>query len=183
MNHKTVTRAAAPVLGGLAALAVATSPAVAAAGNPHFIGSQTSGAVSNAGDYSVGFKEAGLASGSVEHIVASATAQTNWFCVNNAKTNPAASNKRSSTSTVAVSGDFTADKNGNVVGSLTIRGGSVVAPADFTCPSGQTLKLGSISYVGATINDWTSGASYALADGSSGCLLPNVKFNGASTCL
>jgi hypothetical protein len=49
-----------------------------------------------------------------------ATVTENWFCVNNGSSNPQASNKRTSSSTESASGQFTADQNGNVTGTLTL---------------------------------------------------------------
>jgi hypothetical protein len=161
----------------LCAMILATPAAVAQEGNPHFIGNLTKGTLSGA-DLVVNFKEAGLSSGAVETITVTATVTENWFCVNRGSAHPQASNKRTSVSTVSVSDTFTADKNGNVIGSLTIAAPS--APSDFSCPSGQTLELGSITYSDVTITDETSGATFTIGTVSSGCLLTGVRFNKVS---
>ena len=142
----------------LAALVQLTPAASAANGNAHFIGNHTSGAVSGH-DLVLSFKEAGLAAGSVETITATATVTSNWFCVNRGSSNPQASNKRTSSSTVSVSGTFTADQHGNIIGQLTIPG-PTTAPSDFSCPSGQSLELGSITFSNVSLVDNTSGARF-----------------------
>lgn len=163
----------------LAALVLVTPAASAANGNAHFIGNHTSGALSGH-DLVLSFKEAGLAAGSVETITATATVTSNWFCVNRGSSNPQASNKRTSSSTVSVSGTFTADQNGNITGQLTIPG-PTTAPADFSCPPGQSIELGSITFSNVSLVDNTSGASLNVnGTFSTGCLLPGVKFNKVS---
>jgi hypothetical protein len=174
--------------GGIAVAMFAAAPAALAAsggapGSPHFIANQTSDSISGNGSLVVQFKEAGLPSGAVEHIVVDATATANWFCVNGGAHNPAASNKRSTSTPVSASGDFgPVDKNGNLVGSLTVSSASLL-PSGFACPGGQTLTLGSVSYTDVSITDDTSGAYLALADQSSGCLLSGVKFAKGVTCV
>src|SRR5436309_16126589 len=77
----------------LASLAIVAIGATAAlAGNAHFIKSATSVQLSGA-NLSLNFKEAGLASGSVETVQASALATTTYECVNGGGHNPSASNK------------------------------------------------------------------------------------------
>lgn len=151
--------------------------AAAPNGNPHFIKNATSASLSGS-SLVVSFKEAGLPSGAVETVQVTATATENWFCVNNGSGNPQASNKRTSVSTASASGQFTADINGNITGSLTVT--APAAPAGFSCPSGQTLELGSITYSSITITDLTSGATLSLGTVSSGCLLSGVRFNKVS---
>jgi hypothetical protein len=165
------------IITGLTAMVIGIGSATAApTGSPHFIKNQTTATLSGT-SLVVSFKEAGLPSGAVETITVTATATENWFCVNNGSANPQASNKRTSTSAVSVSGTFTADINGNVTGTLTAT--APAAPSDFTCPGGQTLELGSITYSGITITDSTSGATLSLGTVSSGCLL-DVRFNKVS---
>jgi hypothetical protein len=161
-----------------AAVVLTLGAAPAMAGNPHFIKNLT-GAELNGTNLDVHFKEAGLESGSVETITASATLTETWFCVNNGGANPSASNKRTITSDVSVSGEFTADKNGNVVGTLTIES---FTPADF-CPAGQTMTLGSVTYSNVSVTDEDSGASINISGTfSTGCLLPgDVRLKGSCT--
>lgn len=84
--------------------------------------------------------------------------------------------------TRSASGTFTADKNGNVTGTLTAPSPGLQPPSGFTCPSGQDLQLGSVTYTGVSITDDTSGASLALPDVSSGCLI-NAKLPKNVSCV
>src|SRR3954462_9156846 len=122
-----------------AAAALAVSPALAANGNPHFIKNASSATLSGS-NLNCNFKEAGLASGSVETITCSATESVAYECVNGGGKNPAASNKKTFQTTVSKTGTFTADKNGNVVGSLTLQPASAQS-LGFSCPPGQTVTF------------------------------------------
>jgi hypothetical protein len=143
-----------------AAAALAASGAMAASGSPHFIKNATSASLSGA-NLVCKFKEAGLASGAVETVSCSATESITYECVNGGGKNPSASNKKTFVTTVSKSGTFTADKNGNIVGSLTLTAASA-ASLGFACPPGQTVTLVSVSYSNARVTDQTSGASLSL---------------------
>jgi hypothetical protein len=167
------------IIAVLSIMVIGTGSAMAANGKAHFIKNLTTGTLSGA-NLVVNFKEAGLASGATETITVTATITENWFCVNNGGGQPSAKNKNTSTSQGSASGQFTADINGNVTGSLTIT--APTTPSDgFTCPSGQNLELGSVSYTSITITDETSGATLSLSSVSSGCLLTDVRF-GKFSC-
>jgi hypothetical protein len=144
----------------LAVAAVAVGSASAAGGNAHFIKNASSAALSGA-NLVCKFKEAGLASGSVETVSCSATQSVVYECVNGGNKNPAASNKKTFQTTVSKTGTFTADKNGNIVGSLTLAPASA-SSLGFSCPPGQTVTLVSVTYSNVTVSDSTSGASIAL---------------------
>jgi hypothetical protein len=141
-------------------LAAAALPASAANGSPHFIKSATSASRSGT-SLVVNFKEAGLPAGSVEKVTTSATVTTVYECVNGGGLNPSASNKHSFTTTESKSGTFTANKNGNIVGSETLTVPSA-GSLGFKCPAGQTVTLVSVSYSNIRITDQTSGASIGL---------------------
>jgi hypothetical protein len=147
---------------GLAAglIVTAATGAFAANGNPHFIKNATS--VSQSGSsLVVKFKEAGLPSGAVETITTSATAKTTYECVNGGGHNPSASNKTTTVTQVSKSGTFTADKNGNVVGTQTLTP-PTASQLGFSCPPGQTVTFVGVSYSNVRITDNTSGASISL---------------------
>ena len=148
-----LTMAGAVLTGGI-------TSAFAANGSPHFIKNATSASLSGA-DLVVKFKEAGLPSGAVETITTSATATTTYECVNGGGHNPSASNKTTTVTQVSKTGVFTADKNGNVVGSLTLSP-PTATELGFTCPPGQTVTFVSVTYSNVSITDSTSGASIAL---------------------
>jgi hypothetical protein len=145
----------------VAAVAV---PAAFAGGSPHFINNATVSSISGS-SLVCNFKEAGLSAGSTETITCSATETVTYECVNNGGKNPSASNKTTFQIDAQSSGEFTADKNGNLVGSQTL---DVTSPGalNFSCPKGQTLTLVSVFYTNVTVTDNTSGASASLADQS-----------------
>jgi hypothetical protein len=145
----------------LAVAAVAAPIAAAAGGNPHFIANASSATLSGS-NLVCKFKEAGLASGSRETVTCNATQSITYECVNKGGNNPAASNKKTFATTVSKTGQFTADRNGNIVGSLTL-GPATAASIGFSCPRGQTVTLVSVTYSNVTITDSTSGASIAIA--------------------
>jgi hypothetical protein len=143
-----------------AAVALAATGASAASGNPHFIKNASSASLSGA-NLVCKFKEAGLASGSVETVTCSATQTIVYECVNGGNKNPAASNKKTFSTTVSKTGTFTADRNGNIVGTLTLAPASA-ASLGFSCPPGQTTTLVSVTYSNVSVTDSTSGATIAL---------------------
>lgn len=155
VKHVIVASAAAPLV------LVAASSAAQAGGNGHFIKSATSASMSGS-SLVVTFKEAGLASGAVETITTTATAATTYECVNGGGKNPAASNKHTYNVAASTSGTFTADKNGNLVGSQTLSPASA-STLGFSCPSGQTVTFVSISYSHITLTDTTSGATVTFS--------------------
>ena len=139
----------------LAATVLATAPAYA--GNGHFIANATSVSSSNLTTLTVNFKEAGLESGAVETIVLSAHVDATYQCINGGGHNANAGNKTSESFDLTQPGTFTAAKNGNVVGSL-----SVSVPADdpnFSCPGGQREVLTVTTWSNISLDDTTSGAS------------------------
>jgi hypothetical protein len=145
----------------VAAVAV---PAAFAGGSPHFINNATSSSISGS-SLVCNFKEAGLSAGSTETITCGATETVTYECVNNGGKNPSASNKTTFQIDAQSSGEFTVDKNGNLVGSQTL---DVTSPGalNFSCPKGQALTLVSVFYTNVTVTDSTSGASASLADQS-----------------
>jgi hypothetical protein len=156
MLRRLLTIAFLPLLMVLAV----SMPASAASGNPHFIKNATSASLSGS-SLTVNFKETGLASGAVETITTSATATTTYECVNNGGHNPAASNKTTTSTQVSTTNTFTADKNGNIVGSETLTPPSA-ASLGFSCPSGQTVTFVSVTYSNVVVTDTTSGASISI---------------------
>jgi hypothetical protein len=148
----------------LAVLVVAVAAPAAFGGSPHFIKNATSSSISGS-TLICNFKEAGLESGSTETITCSATEAVTYECVNGGGKNPSASNKTTFQVAAQSSGEFTADKNGNLVGSQQL---PVTSPGDlnFSCPSGQRLVLVSVFYTNVTVTDQTSGATASLADQS-----------------
>src|SRR4051812_18706478 len=147
------------LLGLCLAVAVAL-PASAAVGSPHFIKNASPASLSGS-SLVCKFKEAGLPSGSVETVTCNATESIAYECVNGGGKNPSASNKKAFATTVSKSGTFTADKNGNIVGTLTLSPASA-SSLGFSCPPGQTVTFVGVSYSNVSERDVTSGASIAL---------------------
>lgn len=147
-----------------AAVLLAASPAMAApagdSGNPHFIGNAMS--VSVGGDFSlsVSFKEAGLPSGAVETITAYADLDATYQCINGGGGNPADPKKTTISTQVSGSDEFSAGKNGQVVGAVSLQ---VVPAADaLSCPQGQTATLTAGTWSNIWIEDETSGATFSF---------------------
>src|SRR3954451_6129115 len=155
MRKLLVTIAAA-----IAITALAVTGASAASGSPHFIKNATSASLSGA-NLVCKVKEAGLASGAVETVSCNATENVTYECVNGGGKNPSASNKKTFATTASKSGTFTADKIGNIVGTLTLSPASA-SSLGFSCPPGQTVTFVGVTYSNVSVTDVTSGASIAL---------------------
>lgn len=140
-----------------AALLLTTT--AAQAGNAHFIASQTSASQSGS-TLTVKFKEAGLASGSVETIQISAHLDAEYSCVNNGNKVPSDPKKTTISSDFQQSGTFTAGKNGNLTGSLSVSAPAASSVLD--CPNGQRATLISAVWSDVSIDDLTSGAHLDL---------------------
>ncbi|HET7279513.1 MAG TPA: hypothetical protein VFJ22_15655 [Dermatophilaceae bacterium] len=154
----TTRRRIAATMGAAAAVfALTTAPAFA--GSAHFIGNLTSASISGM-DLKVDFKEAGLESGSVETITAAAHLDATYQCINGGANNPSDAKKTTVSAEVSQSGQFTAGKNGNVVGSLLVSAPSAASVLD--CPSGQTSTLTQVVYSNVTVTDETSGAFLSI---------------------
>jgi hypothetical protein len=144
--------------GVLAVAAALASPATA--GNAHFIKNATFASLSGS-NLVCTFKEAGLESGSTETVTCSAAASTTYECVNNGGHNPSASNKTTTNSQVQGSGEFTADRSGNIAGSVTLSPPSA-SDLGFSCPSGQTVTFVGVTYSSVSLSDEDSGASTTI---------------------
>ena len=139
---------------------IALSAQAAFAGNAHFIKNATF-ATRSGDNLVVQFKETGLESGSVETITASADVTAVFQCVNGGNNVPSDPKKTTIQTRASASGQFGADKNGNVQGSLTINPPSA-ADVGFSCPNGQTATRTSVAYSNVSISDATSGATFAI---------------------
>ena len=142
----------------VAAVGLGAAAPAYGAGNAHFV--KASASLSGA-DLVASFKEAGLASGSVETVTLQAQEGVAYECVNGGGKNPSASNKQVFATTGAVSGAFTADRNGNINGSLSLAPASA-AELGFSCPPGQRTTFVSVTYSGVRLVDTTSGAQASL---------------------
>ena len=119
----------------------------AQADSPHFI--TASASINDAGQLVCTFKEAGLGNTlTTANISCSADATAVYQCFNNGGNHPKAGNKETVGGPVSNSGTFPV-RNGQTTGSLTV---DPPGPGDFTCPSGQTLYLQSVSYTNIVLS-------------------------------
>ena len=139
----------------LGTIILSIGPTQAANGNAHFVKTSASASGSS---LTVTFKEAGLSSGSVETVTATADWTAQFACFNGGGNHPKASNKETFSGSSSGSGEFTADRNGNINGSVTVLA-PTISNNDFTCPAGQTEALTYIQWSNISITDETSGAS------------------------
>jgi hypothetical protein len=131
------------------------TPALAA--NPHF----TSASAARSGNALVcSFKEAGLGNRVTVDITCSATANTQYSCVNNGGKIPKDAKKTTISQEVSESGTFTSGDNGQVTGTLTIQAPPSPPPSSvLSCPSGQQATLIGVTYTNVKVIDTTNGAS------------------------
>ena len=168
LMRRHVPKLSAMLLAALLALALSVS--VAFAESPHFI---SASAKLSGANLVVSFKEAGLGTNQLINYTASADATAVYVCVNNGGGNPSAKNKTQVSGPVSASGTFSSCKNGNVTASLTL---SPPSAGGFSCPSGQSLELASVSYTNVAISDTTNGVTEPISGTfSTGCLLPDVR--------
>ena len=135
------------LLAVLTALVLTVSSVFAVAAKFHDVSSSVNGD----GALVVSWDERGVGEGDISYtLTADATAL--WACFNRGGKNPAAQNKRSVEGDVAAAGDF-ASKNGRVQGTLV---SGPLDPGDFSCPSGQVMRLASVSYTNIVLTDVTN---------------------------
>jgi len=150
------------IIAALSTMIVAVMISTAfAGGSPHFVKNATDAYIHMMGCLHADFKEVGLSSGAVETIVLKGTAAVTFVSVNKGGNQPEASNKQTYVVEVKESGEFTADKNGNVTGFVCIPP-PTAADVGFRVPKGQTSVFVSIIYTNVMIVDETSGASISL---------------------
>jgi hypothetical protein len=117
-------------------------------GNPHFQFADNS--VNTAGTLTTSFKEVGLGTGiSSVTITLNADASALYQCFNNGGNHPKAGNKETVSAHLQTSGSFPVS-NGNATGSLSV---GPPSPGGFTCPSGQTLFLQTVTYSNTILSD------------------------------
>jgi hypothetical protein len=140
-------RRAAAIL-ALAALLLVAMATAAFADSPHFLFANSS-ISSSTGALSVDFKEAGLGTTvTTEQVTLKvATAAADYQCFNNGGNHPKAGNKEHVEMSLTTSGTFPV-RNGQTTGTISAGPPSQGA---FTCPSGQSLFLQSVTYSGITV--------------------------------
>jgi hypothetical protein len=85
-------------------------------------------------------------------------------CFNNGGNHPKAGNKETVTTSLTTTGTFPV-RNGQTTGSLSV---GPPSQGDFSCPSGQSLFLQTVTYSGITVSDATGNSLGATPDPISG---------------
>lgn len=143
-------------------LLLATMPWVTlATGGAHFFHDTTDSIADNSA-LSIHIDEAGVGQQQVNYTLDVVTASATYACINGGGKHPSAANKQTFSSSVA-SGFAETPQNGRVDVTTTINGTPLSADG-FSCPSGQTMVLASVSYSGITLTDTTNGVSTTLPD-------------------
>lgn len=144
----------------IAAFASLVMTATAAlADSPHFLFANNS--VGSTGALTTSFKEVGLGTGTTSvTITLKADASALYQCFNNGGNHPKAGNKETVSAALQTSGNFQV-RNGQTTGSLTV---GPPGPGSFSCPSGQTLFLQSVTYSNTFVSDAAGNTIHATPD-------------------
>ena len=152
-------------------LAIGLTAGIALADSPHFLFANSSVSTST-GALTVSFKEVGLGNtATTEEVTLSvANATAVYQCWNNGGKHPKAGNKE--TVSHALVGTDTFDvRNGSTTGTISV---GPPDQGDFSCPSGQTLFLESVTYAGIFVTGSASDTLQATPDPVGGTLSPHI---------
>ena len=153
------------VVGALAGFphfrAVTTSISTSSTGTSATTAATTSSADVTQAFLEVSFKEVGLGSNEGTLVRVTSDASAVYACINRGGRNPKASNKMTVAAPVNAEATLTSDKNGSISGTLTA---AAPGPGDFTCSSGQTLVLASVTFSNIVLTDVTNGISTTADD-------------------
>jgi hypothetical protein len=146
----------------ICAFVLGTMPGPAWADSPHFLYA-TSSISTSTGALTVSFKDAGLGTGttSIQITLSVTTATGVYQCFNNGGQHPKAGNKTTVSTALTTTGTFPV-RNGSTTSSLTV--GPPPVTNGFSCPSGQSLYLQSITYSGINVSDATGNTLEATSD-------------------
>jgi hypothetical protein len=142
-----------------AALAVAAlaAPTAAQAGSAKF--ASASASIAANGALVASFDERGLGNENVDYLL-TAHAEATFGCINGGSKHPQAANKETISSEVSATASIE-PKNGRVVATIKT---AAPTPGGFSCPSGQKLVFGGVSYSDIELADTTNGSSVTLPD-------------------
>jgi len=132
-------------------LAVGAVAAHAGTSGAHFKPG-TSAGVSGTGALVVAIDEAGVGNEDVTYTL-TASAQAVYACINGGGNHPKAANKETVAGQVSTGGTFS-PTNGRISAGLVT---GPLSAGGFTCPSGHTLVLASVSYSDIVLTDTTNG--------------------------
>ncbi len=147
----------ATAVAGVVMVGASALPARAGVANPHF--ASASAKQDAAHNLVVSFHEAGLDGTYIVSMTLSANATAVYGCINGGGNHPQAANKETVSAAVENTQNFPVDKNGNVVGTISV---SPPGPGSFACPPGQVLRLLSVSYTNIVLHDTTTGITANL---------------------
>jgi hypothetical protein len=129
------------------------------ADSPHFLYANAS--ISSGGALTVAFKDAGLGTGvSSIQITLTADAVAEYQCWNNGGKHPKAGNKETVETSLSNSQPFPVS-HGQTTSSISV---GPPGQGSFSCPSGQTLYLMSVTYTNIVVSDETGNALGATPD-------------------
>jgi hypothetical protein len=131
------------------------------ADSPHFLFANNSISTST-GALTTSFKDAGLGTGttSIAITLTVDTATAVYQCFNNGGNHPKAGNKETVSTSLSTTGTFPVS-NGQTTASLTV---GPPSQGGFSCPSGQSLFLQSVTYSGTNVSDATGNTFHATPD-------------------
>ena len=119
--------------------------------------------VNSAGSLVVSWDERGLGNGGTDglvHYSLTADAHATYGCINGGGNHPKASNKETVNGPLGADIALPVSKNGRIIGSLTV---GPLDAGNFSCPGGQALVLGSVSYDNVSLTDTTFGGTADIA--------------------
>jgi hypothetical protein len=125
----------------------------------HFM--SATGSVDSSGALVVSFDEAGVGTSAITYTLTTDATAT-YACINGGGNHPKAANKETESSSLTGGGTFE-PKHGRVTGSISV---GPVSAGSFSCPSGQTLVLASVSYTNIVLTDTQNNVSTTIADTS-----------------
>jgi hypothetical protein len=146
------------VLSLLAAVAILSMSSITVLGTSgaHFF--KATASISDSGALVVTFDEAGVGQQQVNYVL-SADASATYACINGGGNHPKAANKATFNGPVSSPTIGFQPENGRVKGSISV---GPLGSGSFSCPSGQTLVLASISYSNITLTDTTNNVTASI---------------------
>ncbi len=141
--------------------AVVLTATSALADSPHFLFA-TNSVSSTTGALTTSFKDAGLGTGatSIQITLTVDNATAVYQCFNNGGKHPMAGNKETVSTSLTTTGTFPV-RHGATTSSISA---GPPGPGTFSCPSGQTLFLQSVTYTGTNVADATGNTFHATPD-------------------
>ncbi|MFZ9629716.1 MAG: hypothetical protein ACO3C1_10245 [Ilumatobacteraceae bacterium] len=118
-----------------------------------------SASVTNTGRLSVSFVEVGAGANQTYGYTARASSAATYVCLNSSGKVASATNKINVAGTVTQSGSYTADRNGKVVGTITV----APVPSNLGCPNGQTLALANVTYTNVSVTDVSNSTTFPVS--------------------